>query len=157
MDKFPIAENGEFELCEDFWITLFAGISAICAVAAVITAFRTVRLTVIENREDRFLEEHRIELSNFDQLITLFEAVCANWLTRGGVSAATLREIERELLILETSYLVGEDIRKWKDVFIDRLVFQNEFAEQMLPKNFETLVLNPLGREETIEVYLAKM
>ena len=89
-----------------------------------------------------------------DELISLFSGVCANWVTKGSVSPGTLREIERKLFVLESSPLVADDIDKWKDLFIDRLIFQNEMTDGMLPKNFETLCLQPLHQEKTIEVYL---
>ena len=86
--------------------------------------------------------------------MSLLSGVCANWLTKGLVEPSTLREIERKLFVLQSVSLVASDVDKWKDVFIDRLIFQNEMADGMLQENFETLCLQPLHQDKTVQVYL---
>ena len=127
--------------------TLFAGVSAVCA-------YQSVRLSVRASHDQRFLDEHKMALEQMDELISLFSGVCANWLTKGLVEPSTLRKIERRLFVLGSVSLVNDDVAKWKDVFIDRLILQNEMVDGMLPENFEKLCLQRLQPDTTVQVYL---
>ena len=128
-----------------------AVVSAVCASIAILINYWGIR-------QRRFLERHRKELEEMDQLIELFSTACTKWLIIGGGNGdrATLREIERKFFVLDASPLMADDLNKWKrDPCIDLLISQNILGE-WIPGNFESLELKSFHPSETTEDYLKR-
>lgn len=122
-------------------------VAVIAAVVSAVCASIAIYLNYWGIRQRWFLERHRKELEEMDQLIELFSRACTKWLIIGGGGGdrGTLREIERKFFVLDASPLMADDLNEWKrDPCIDLLISQNILGE-WIPSNFESLKLNYLS------------